>query len=600
MLQISSGMYFDSAELYETVHSRVVHSNGVRGRTEAVELPIGTLRFTSGYGEVQPLIIEAVDRLEKVNSDGSPSMHIATGGSELIDDVADVVAFGLDIVMLADSDLAQRMVSAEARGGRRRAKPLRHVLEPGRFIADAEIDGLRDFCKQLLALERTNFEAAMRAIRRVADAVTLASSDVSLSYTLFVAALESLSKDEPSPVVSWENYDGRKRKVIDAACEGLPEERAEKIRAAVLQVDMLSLRRKFQGFVIDHITEEFYRSGAANSARPIRAVELPKALDFAYQVRSKTMHELRDLAPELRELAQQDDTIWHDGQTVLSLEGLHRICQHVIRQYIERAPTGVDSGFKTRYRDAIPGTVRMRLAPQHWLPGYGSFTASESPRIFSALVDLLLDVYRGDSEGVPDLTRSLERIEALLPGEARDENRLPLIAVYMLWHAAVAEGLRRPGFEKHLDAHHQLLDEPSMFSYTLGTLFSRAELGWSDAELEALADEREAQLTQQGKSLLELPPRLDAALQLDLAQRAWKDGKAEKARERVAKAIELLPGDNQLITLEERLRDDGVFPDSNLRNFVIAQQPEEVESEKIEDQVAQDADAVPGDGNPPA
>jgi hypothetical protein len=82
VLQIASGMYYDSIELHETVHRRVVYSNAMRLRADDIELPIGTLRFASGFGAVQPLTIEAVDRLEMVNADGSDSVHIATGGDE--------------------------------------------------------------------------------------------------------------------------------------------------------------------------------------------------------------------------------------------------------------------------------------------------------------------------------------------------------------------------------------------------------------------------------------------------------------------------------------------------------------------------------------
>src|SRR5690606_29975039 len=131
--------------------------------------------------------------------------------------------------------------------------------------------------------------------------------DVTLAYTLFVAALESLAKEAPSPEITWNDFDPAKRKLIDAACGDLSDDQANKVRDAVLQMDMLALRRKFQGFVLDHTTEAFYRAGATGSTNPIRAVELPKALDFAYQVRSKTVHELRDLGPELRDLAQQHD-----------------------------------------------------------------------------------------------------------------------------------------------------------------------------------------------------------------------------------------------------------------------------------------------------
>ena len=567
VLQISNGLYFETDDPYETVHRRVVYTNGLRGRADDIELPIGTLRFTSGYGDIQPVVVEATDRLEKTDRDGSPSPHIATGGDELIDDVVDVVAFGLDLVILPDLDLARRVVAGGAQGTRRRAKLLRHVLEPARFVSDAEIEELRGLCRELLALKRSYFEAVMRAIRRVADAVTFAGSDVTLSYTLFVAALESLAKDAPAPVSTWKNYEARKRKIIDAACAELADDQAEKVRDAVLEIDMLALRRKFQGFVLDHITEDFYRGDAIHSTNPIRAVELPKALDFAYQVRSKTVHELRDLAPELRELAQQNDTVWHNGKTLLSLEGLHRVCQHVIRQYIKRAPTGIDPDFQQRYRSVIPGIVRVRLSPELWLPRYSDFPASECPRIFSALVESLRGVSSGEAEGVIDLRVPLEQIEALLPGEAKDQQRLPMIATYLLWHATVAEALERPEAERFLDPHVHLLDAPSMYSYALRAFGGQS--GWDESELVTLADEREALLRQQPKNLLELPARLDATLRIDLAQRAWNRGDQIACLEQLGKAIGLLPGDEELIAWEQRIRKDGLFPEVDLRAFFL-------------------------------
>ncbi|WP_194395934.1 hypothetical protein [Microbacterium atlanticum] len=566
MLQIASGIYFDTDDLYETVHRRVVYTNGLRGRAEDVELPIGVLRFTNGYGDVQPVVVECVDRLERTDPDGSQSPHIATSGDELIDDFADVVAFGLDIVVLPDVDLAQRVVSGGGKGRRRRAKLLKHVLEPARYLSDEEITDLREFCSELIALERPHFEAAMRAIRRVADAVTFADSDVSLSYTLFVAAIESLAKDSVVPTATWEQYDSPKRKIIDAACAGLEEGETALIRDAVLKVDMLSLRRKFQGFVLEHLPAEYYRSGAANSISPIRAVDLPKALDFAYQVRSKTVHELRDLAPELRELARQDDTVRHDGKTVLSLEGLHRVCQHVIRQYIKRAPTGVDTDFQRRYRQAIPGIMWVPLSPEIWLPGWDSFNAKDAPRIFSALVESFRAVLSGESEGVIDARKPLEQIEKLLPGEAK-QNRVPLVAAYALWHARVAEDLRRPQADHYLKPNMDLLRAPSMYSYALWAFGFTFD--WTDAELMALADERESSMRQQPKYLLELPARLDAALRFDLAQRAWKRGDRSASRVQISKAIELLPGDELLLAHELRMGTEDVFEELDIRAFFL-------------------------------
>ena len=314
------------------------------------------------------------------------------------------------------------------------------------------------------------------------------------------------------------------------------------------------------------MTDEFFRSEALGAVHPVRAVDLPKALDFAYRVRSKTMHELRDLAPELRELAGQDDTIWHDGQNVLSLEGLHRLCQHVIREYIRRAPTGVDPEFQARYRNYLPGIVRVRLAPQHWVPEDVEFSATHVPALFSALAEMLVGVYRGESEGVADMAKPLERIEGLLPAEANAAACLPMIAVYKLWHAAVAEELHRPRAENVLTKYGALLDSPSVVAYAASVLVGEIP-PWTDEQVEAVVDERERELRRQGKRLLELPHRLDAAFQVDLAQRAWRQGRSDAALMRLAKAIELLPGDAKLIELENMLR-DGNFPNVAIRDFI--------------------------------
>jgi hypothetical protein len=78
---------------------------------------------------------------------------------------------------------------------------------------------------------------------------------------------------------SWAEYDGRKRKVVDAACSGLEPQVVERIREAVLQIDQFSIRRKFLGFINDHVAPSFYREEARGTLRPIRAAQLPKALD---------------------------------------------------------------------------------------------------------------------------------------------------------------------------------------------------------------------------------------------------------------------------------------------------------------------------------
>lgn len=567
MLQISSGMYFTSDAPHETVHRRVLFSNGVRMRADDVDLPIGTLRFSTGHGDVRGLQLEVTDRLERINADGTDSIHIATGGDELVADAAAVVAFGLDVVVLQDQDLTRRVVAGGGSGSRRREKLLAHVLEPARFINDTEVDALRGFCEQLIALQRPYFESAMRAVRRIVDAVTLSSSDVALSYTLFVAALESLAKDWPAPNSPWSEYDAKKRAIVDAACEALDTTSRIRVQDAVLAIDRLSLRRKFQGFVLDHLTPAFFRGEASDARDPIRAVDLPKALDFAYVVRSKTMHELHDLAPELRELPGHGETIGHDGKKVLTLEGLHRICQHVVRQYVERAPRGVDLEFKSFYRSAIPGIVRVRMAPEYWITEFDNFGPSEAPQVFSVLVESLRSTGAGESAGVIDMRIPIRRLGELLRQGSKPADRLALVASIALWNGWVAEELRITAFDATVASHSELLAAPTMYAFSLWAL--GGTIDWSDADLESLAEKREADLKQQGKRLLELPAILDAVLHLEVAQRASSRGEQDRALIHLSKAVELLPGDTDLIELESRTAAQGTVPAIDLRALIL-------------------------------
>jgi hypothetical protein len=130
------------------------------------------------------------------------------------------------------------------------------------------------------------------------------------------------------------------------------------VGAAVLEADALGLARKFQAFTLDHLNPSFFRAEAVDAQRPVSVNALPYALNFACQVRSPQVHALQQLAPERWAITDGADTIPLAGRQVLSLEGLHRLCRHVIRRYVERAPTGHDDTFN--YRQARPRSSACR------------------------------------------------------------------------------------------------------------------------------------------------------------------------------------------------------------------------------------------------
>jgi hypothetical protein len=216
--------------------------------------------------------------------------------------------------------------------------------------------------------------------------------------------------------------------------------------------------------------------------------------------------------------------------------------------------------------------VKLRLAPQFWVHTERDFAASQAPSIFSALVSMVTAAIGGEKSSMADMTGPLDRIEALLPGENKVSHRTPLIATYALWQLIVPPELRRPDRKKLLEEFSPLLNEPSIYSAVVAVLTGN-RIPWEDAELAALVDAREKSLEGGGGSTLELPPRLDAAFQIELARRAFAAGDQGGAEARIAKAVELLPGDGVLMQLEEDLR-SGILEAFTLHDFIADRRSE--------------------------
>lgn len=567
MLQIVTGMYFRDVPLRQTKHRGVFHSNATTLHADDVELPIGRFLFTSSIAPVAPLTIEAIERLEAEGPDGTSEMLISTGGEELLGDAATVFAFSMNATCSRNLSLVERAVpkNLSLGGYRHPSKILRRTFDPALLITEATIDEASEFCSKLLASNRRHFEASMRAIRRVVDATYLVSDDPGLAYTLFVTSLESLAQlvTSPEEARSWESYEAPKRKLIDTATEDLTPEQRARVREAVLKLDQLLLGRRFREFVLDHVRPEFYRTEATGALGPIRACDLPNALSVAYKLRSRNVHELRVLEPELWAIADRGDTIRFDGRWVLSLEGLNRLCRHVIRNFVERAPTEIDRNFD--YRQHLPGIVKVSLAPQLWIGDSEGFTPDRGPRFLEGFLGLLLPVMAGEAGAkLIDIRGVLEKIERALPGEQRSGVRLPMVALYVLWHRFLNPEQHPPKARNVIDRFAGDLEPPSIIAFAVRVLVGD-KIDWTDDELSHLVEVRRREL---GKGRgQKLPPRFDAALLLCLAGRLWERA-PDEARALVAEAVEWVPGDDGLMKIEEAAQ-SGENPVIDLLEFVV-------------------------------
>jgi hypothetical protein len=205
---------------------------------------------------------------------------LASGGTELLDDVADVLSFAMNSIFSRDHDLVHRLVPASTdTSGRpprgRAADQLRDTLQPNRHASEATIEDAREFMRKLIALRRLEYETAMRAIRRVIGAWRKIDERPTAAYTDLVAALESLAdKAQNVPAPTWENVDSRKRKVLDPVLAvGLLNERAP-AWTAQQYLDLAKARREERGRKKSHPLPQGV-DAALLSSRPRNA--LPRA-----------------------------------------------------------------------------------------------------------------------------------------------------------------------------------------------------------------------------------------------------------------------------------------------------------------------------------
>ncbi len=586
-------MYFRDVELYETTHRAALFTNAWALERDPIELPIGRFSFATSPSPVTAVTIEATERLEAVTPDGEREFVKATGGRELIDDAADVFAFALNVSCSRNAALMERFVPAQL-DGRPTRMPwsiLRRTFDPGVVLREEDIDDARDFATRLLALRRDHFEAAMRSIRSVVDASLLVSDDPGLAYTLYVSSLESLAQlaIPVEEVRGWDTYDSKRRKVFDAAVveAGLSPEQAEKVRAAVVEIDQLSLRRRFIDFTLAHIDGSYYRSEAVRAIRPIRAHDLPNALDVAYRLRSRNVHLLEALAPELWAIADRADALHFEGRSVLSLEGLNRLCRHVIRVFVMRAPTDLDTSFD--YRAYLPGKVTMQLAPQYWIGQREAFSVQRAQAVLEGFVELLVATMANpDQSQLVDLSGVLEKIELLLPATTEREAREPMVAIYILWHRFLKPDHHRERAEEVIERYAPDLDPPSIVGFTVRLLTSEG-IEWSVDELVQQVNQRREDL-RRGRGQ-RLPARVDAALLLVTSLRLREAGRADEGVALIAEAVDGLPGNEDLIAIEERAL-EGEIPTFDLLDFVLGRRV----AGAVEDE--QRPDGGDGDGEP--
>lgn len=571
VLQVITGMYFDNGALNETEHRTTLYTNANFLVTGPIDLPVGHLTPATGLDPVNTVMLRFTERLEATLPDGTDDFMISTGGDEIADDLAVVLSFALNATFTADRRKADRLIKPPSDSHRELvpADILHRTFTPRLMLRPADIEDLIAFMTRLLALHRPSYERAMRAMRRIVMASERVAEDPTLAYTDYVAALESLSVDTPVPDAGWDRYPHEKKKILDPVLQTLTGEQAERLRAAILESEKAGVTARYKAFMLSHVRPTYYREEAVGVLRPATAPALLQLVTKAYNTRSKTVHELRELRRETWLHADGAHTIGVPGiGPMLTHEGLNRLARHVIRTFVARGPTDLDRDF--RWRDHLPNVIQVRIAPEYYLGNPDGMTAKTAAAVAGEFIGCMIEVLAGRQQhlGV-DMRPVLERIEKLLPGQRAAAVREPMLAIYLLWHRLMAAELHRAKPDVVIAAAHRELQDPSMYGFAVGTLLGSTP-PWPVDDLCEMAELRYEHL--QRRQPVFLPPRLDAALWALVAQRLLTDGAPALARAAISQAVACAPGAEDFIALERRVA-SGRMDDVDLRLLALGQLP---------------------------
>lgn len=569
MLQVSTGKFFKTDELHVTEHRGILYTN--YWHREAIETCVGDLVPTTPWRGISTSVYEGVERLPEKRPDGQDSVLISVGGQPLLQDFAAVVSFCLNITLDPHEGLVKRLVAAREPALGITQLPKKYV---GR-VFDSRIRPtpddsrrLQEFTDPLVALERHAYERAMRAIRQYVTGLHRIGDDLSLAYTLLVSAVESLAQDFEGFETGWEDVDDRKRNAVDVALENASSDVAAEVRHALVEHEHLALSRRFIAFTLEHLEPSFFREEARDEARPIRRSALPIALKQAYRFRSRYLHSVQEIPRPLTHMPSRGDVRKIDRSPALTLHGLARVGRHVIHRFVEKAPESEEEEFD--YKEALPNVVTMPMAPKYWIWKEKGYDHTSARRYLSGFLKELSSSYNGESEaGLTDISDILAKIEKEVAGLALPKQRLPMLTLYYLWNISMNEEHRCADWQVLVDWFADDFVEPSAESMLVHVLTGE-DLPWAVDECERIWREYVEQ--RHHKDGLVIPRLFEAGVCLSFAEKCRTDDHDDRVCRWIARAVEVLPGNEALIEIEERSQGAGQLPAIDWQEVLITEE----------------------------
>lgn len=544
MLQINSGKLYTRGVGRTNQLRGVLYSNLELCYGKDAPTAAGTLRETDGVRGNRAIVYEIEERIEA--AEVGPGVLISHTIAPFLTDFSALASFGLRAIVSPDSAVVERLTS--------KGPGLASYDPPSKFaqryfderlpLRDDEIAPFSAFVDQLIALDRKTFLAAMRAIRTFVTGLHRMRDDLALAYTLFVSAVESLAQEFDGYSTQWHDVDERKRGPVDKALARASARTRDGVREAIRSTEHASLARRYRAFVLKHIGGDYFRASGLEPGGAIAKHELEEALKQAYALRSRYVHNVRELPDALTLAHGHREVVEVDRRPVLSFEGLIRLTHYVISAFVEAGSKVEHEPYD--YTLEQSGVVTVPLAPELWV-GKPLRRAKDARQRLEGHLSQVVSLLAGQEKvTITDLRPIFPDIERLAKSSGA-ANRTTLLTLYTLFAALLSKDDRSEGLDALLQQHSAKMGEPSSETLVIGTLFGSLD-AWP---LETHKETLECYFEQRSKpSGLHVPKLLDAAMCLALAERYRKERNFDAALDWIGCAIETHPGHPAICAFE--------------------------------------------------
>jgi len=511
VLQIISGKFFNSEERFISEGKGILFSN--YSWVQPIKTCVATLEPVDFFSSVASYVVSYTNQIEKVKPP-EKDVLVRVGDSEIVDQFMVICSFFLRAYFHRD----RNTVAVACRD-----KPLSSsdYCIPSQFVPRffsnqirgtvEETEALSNFIESVIGLKRKYYNTIITSLHSFVDAMQIIGTNIDLAYSLLIYSLEALSQRSDLKAPTWEDYPSQPRDDIDGCLRPLEDDTASRIRTTLLKHSNLKATKRFLDFVKSHIEDEFFISEAPAGMMTVRKNELDKALRNAYEIRSKFVHLLQPIQEQLKHpTTATSDLVRYLDEPYLSISGIVRIAQHVIKNFIERSEKVTNEAFN--WRKELPGILQMEMAPQYWIWKHEGFKPEHATIKLSGYLSQLESAIIS-SAAITDIRELLEKYEKLIDQTA-DQFKLQMLATYILYNWFIDEKHKCKNYSTIFDKYKVLFDV-----CTIETMITWLLMGqswpWSLEDCEETWKKYQKKMYR--KTSIKIPPMINVAMLVEIA-----------------------------------------------------------------------------------